>query len=61
MKIKRGGGGVDKDGNAYTLPETEIEVADNHFEKMIEAVRDAPQSPFIMVSPLMWDAIKKRC
>lgn len=38
MKIKCGGGGVDKDGKAYTLREEEREVPDTWFADLFQAI-----------------------
>jgi hypothetical protein len=41
MKVRTGGGGVDKDGNAYTYPEEEIEVPDDFFRKLWQSSIDS--------------------
>lgn len=46
MKIKRGGGGIDKDGNVYKLPEDEIEVPYDHFRKFWQAVIDSSKHAY---------------
>jgi hypothetical protein len=59
MKVKNGGGGIDAEGNFYTLPETETEVPDDCLEKLHEYFRDAPHSNYVMVPKGFWGIFKK--
>jgi hypothetical protein len=59
MKIKRGGGGVNKDGNSYKLPETEIEVPDDYFEKAMTAFSNIPAPEFMIVHPEVFDMLTR--
>jgi hypothetical protein len=52
MKVKTGGGGIDKDGNTYKLPETEHEVPDGYFTELLKAMADpTPKPAYIYASP----------
>lgn len=50
MKLKTGGGGIDADGNWYTLPETETEVPDDWFRDTILKAFEAGSKPTVMFS-----------
>lgn len=51
MKIRTGGGGVDANGKTYKLPEEEIEVPDDFFLKMWEALIKSSQHVYDCESP----------
>jgi hypothetical protein len=61
LKIITGGGGIDKDGNAYTLPEKEVEVPDDYFLAMAKAMAklSAPGNGHVIVSQQFMDALEK--
>ena len=59
MKIRQGGGGIDKDGNAYTLPEREVEVSDDYWGEFLEAMRMTPPPTTIVVRPSIWEVFKR--
>ena len=59
MKIITGGGGVDKDGNAYELPEDEIDVPDDFFERALEAMFKAPEPGAVIVPKWLYDEFQK--
>jgi hypothetical protein len=59
MKVRSGGGGVDKDGNAYTLPEQEIEVPDDYFKALLLDMSKWEPPEFIVVDPRVFEHLKK--
>ena len=59
MKVISGGGGIDADGNWYTLPEVEREVSDGYFKRLAAAFKAMPRRPSIMiVLPELIDSLK---
>lgn len=50
MKIIVGGGGVDKDGNSFSLPSETVEVPDDFFQKAIAEAARMPQPMTIPIS-----------
>jgi hypothetical protein len=61
VKIKTGGGGVDKDGNSYKLPEGEMDVPDDYFDRVLEGMKKAePVNGMVMVVPAwLYKELKK--
>ena len=59
MKVRTGGGGVDKDGNEYTISEQEIEVPDDYFKAMVRDMSKWEPPEFILVDPRLFEHLKK--
>ena len=59
MKVKTGGGCVDGEGRAYTMPEQEIEVPDDYFRAMSLDMNKWKPPEFIMVNPGIFRQLKK--
>ncbi len=51
MKIRIGGGGIDKNGRSYQLPEIEREVADTFFQDLYRAAAKMPPPDIMVCGP----------
>jgi hypothetical protein len=58
VKIITGGGGIDADGNAYTLPDIEREVPDDYFKRMFMAAKSIPKPNVMFVHPDLLASLK---
>ena len=61
MKIITGGGGVDKDGKTYELPEEVREVPDSFFADLVRAMEKIPQPDVIPVGEHTLALLRKYC